>query len=355
MRESASVLAEGVERSTLYPALVVGVVLFIAYNATFRHGNTPDTIPTTVMPVSILREGNLDLDEFRPLLSTQTEALKVSFVFGALQERNGHLLSSYPMGTAFLAAPVYALAVSIGYLDSWHHYRVVGKVAASLLTALSAVFLFLSLRSLVAPAHALALTFLYGLGTAAWPIVSQELWQHGAGMLCLSIALYGCTLLERRSSRSAAFVVGGFLALAVTCRLLNALPALALSAFVLVRHRSQALPFFAKRILGPKTIAYMTSDHMGSGHHAGPALPARPGLGVRAGTSRSARKPASRPRRVRPATTTGAAPAAPISGSIRRRTCSSCSPCSRRAIAPRSGRSCATSSTARSRSRATAD
>ena len=92
--------------------------------------------------------------------------------------------------------------------------------------------------------------------------------------------------------------------------------------------------FNGKRILGPKTIAYMTSDHMRVGHHAGPATTCPARATASDWDLRFARKRALRPDvRARPATTTGAAPAAPISGSIRRRTCSSCSRCNRRAIA----------------------
>ncbi len=230
--------------------LALCALFFAVYNLNFRHGSTVDTIPTTVLPVSLLREGDFDLDEFRALLATDTRALEVGLVFGALQERDGRLLSSYPVGSALLAAPLYAVALPLGLLDTWHDYRVMGKLAASLLTALSALFLFLTLRAWTAPGTARVLTLLYGLGTAAWPIVSQELWQHGSGMLCLAVALYACVLLERSSARAPAFLLGGALALAVACRLLNVIPALALSAFVLVHHRGRAVDFAVLPVLG---------------------------------------------------------------------------------------------------------
>ena len=78
-----------------------------------------------------------------------------------------------------------------------------------------------------------------------------------------------------------------------------------------------------KRYLGPKTIAYMTSDHMGDVIKRGPYDLRRARLQVRSRLCRAhGRGPVARSgfgRRL----STGAAPAAPTSGSIPRRRCSS--------------------------------
>src|SRR4051794_6614835 len=104
-----------------------------------------------------------------------------------------------------------------------------------------------------------------------------------------------------------------------------------------------------KRYLGPKTIAYMTSDHTAGVITPGPYYLPGPGYGF--GLGFAVRKEAGVA--LTPGSVgdyNGAARAAPISGSTRRRTCSSCSRCSRRAIACRSDRCCATWSMRRSRS-----
>jgi CubicO group peptidase (beta-lactamase class C family) len=77
-----------------------------------------------------------------------------------------------------------------------------------------------------------------------------------------------------------------------------------------------------KRILGPKTIAYMGSDQLGTSISRVPSTcPARGSASASA--SRSARMAACRRFRARWASSTGGAPAAPTSGSIRKRTWSS--------------------------------
>ena len=79
-----------------------------------------------------------------------------------------------------------------------------------------------------------------------------------------------------------------------------------------------------KQLLGPKTIAMMTADHLGRGRDTGSAY-CRAKVMVSASASPCARRPACRRFPAPPATIFGAAPAARISGSTRRRTCSSCS------------------------------
>ena len=74
------------------------------------------------------------------------------------------------------------------------------------------------------------------------------------------------------------------------------------------------------RYLSPRTVAYMTSDHLGVGVHPGPYYLPGPGYGL-AWVSRCARRRAWRAIRARSATGTGAAPAARISGWTPRATC----------------------------------
>src|SRR6266700_2360546 len=77
-----------------------------------------------------------------------------------------------------------------------------------------------------------------------------------------------------------------------------------------------------KRILGPKTVAFMTADHL-SASIAPPGRFTFPGRVLASvSASRCARTPVSRHWPVRWASSTGAGPAAPSSGSIRKRTCS---------------------------------
>jgi len=255
-----------------WPALALALILLCIYNLNFRHGSTVDTISTTALPVSIIEEGNFDLDEFRTLLSTNTRALDVALIyFGGIQERDGHLVSSYPLGAAVLAAPFFAIAKQAGYLQQWHQYRVTGKVAASFMVALSAAFIYLTLLLFIENRAAWLIALLFGLGTSAWSISSQELWQHGPGTLCLAIAVYALALLEQKPSHRLGFIAGLFLGLAVYCRLLNAIPTAALSLFMLFHQRKYLAAYVAPLAAMAVVIAHYnltTYGSLGGGYDA---------------------------------------------------------------------------------------
>ncbi len=252
-------------KTTAAWALALVLLLFCAYNLNFRHGSGVDTIPATAQPVSLLNEHNFDLDEFRVLLSTNTRALEASLVyFGAIQERDGHLVSSYPQGAAMLAVPFFAVAQYTGYLKQWHHYRVVGKIAASTMVALSALFVFLALKLSIETPAAWLIALFYGLGTSAWSISSQELWQHGPGSLCLAIAVYALCRMERQPCHRFAVIAGFFLGFAIYCRLLNAIPAGALALFMLIHHRRHLIAFLAPLLCMAGVIAYYNLSTFGN-------------------------------------------------------------------------------------------
>lgn len=257
---------------TCLAACLLAAILFCLYNLNFRHGITVDTISTTALPVSIIREGNLNLDEFRSLLSTNTRALDAGLIyFGGIQEHNGHLVSSYPVGSAILAVPFFWIADQIHYLHEWHHYRVVGKIAASCMVALSAVFVFLTLRLHLSKNAAWLIALFYGLGTSAWSISSQELWQHGPGAMCLAIAIYALTLLDKAPNQRIAFMAGLWLGVAVLCRLLNVIPVAVLSCFILIHHRKYTIAFFAPLIAIAIPLALYnvhTYGHLSGGYDA---------------------------------------------------------------------------------------
>ena len=247
-------------------------LLFALYNLNFRHGFSVDTIPATALSASIAREANLDLDEFRQLLSTNTNALDASLIyFGAMQERHGRLVTSYPLGSSLLAAPFFWAADKVGYLREWHHYRVAGKIAASFMVALSAVFIFLTLGFTISTRAAWVLALFFGLGTPAWPLSSQELWQHGPGTLCLAIGVYALFSLAKTSSQKFALIAGLFLGLAVLCRLLNVIPVAALSCFILAHQRKYSAAFFLPLIAIAIPLALYNIEmygHLSGGYDA---------------------------------------------------------------------------------------
>lgn len=222
---------------SLTTALFLLLVMFGLFNANFRHSSGTDTLGSSLLAVSVLREGNFDLEEFRDLLDNEAQTLRAGLALGSLQERDGVLVGSYPVGAGLMALPFYFIADRAGLLREWHDYRTTAKIASSFLCAMSVAMLFLCLVQLTPYGPALIIAALYGLGTCMWPVLSQDIWQHGPGMLCLVTALYCLLLLRHRGSWLLAGCAGLAIAMAVICRLLNAIPAVIFALYVFVEYR----------------------------------------------------------------------------------------------------------------------
>ena len=141
-------------------------------------------------------------------------------------------VNTFGLGAALLGLPGYALLDLFVELESdrfwwWHG----GALTASLLTALAAVFVFLAARGLVRPLPALLAALAFGLGSCAWPVSSQALWQHPASSFCLSL---GAWLLLRSGERPrAAAWCGAALGMAVLCRPATAVVVVCVGAYLL--------------------------------------------------------------------------------------------------------------------------
>ena len=230
-----------------FVAVILTLVLVVIYNLNGRDSDSVDAVPATLLPVSLLTDRDTRLNEFQTLFQPQPKLLQAAVVFGAVQKKDGDLISSYPLGGALLATPFYAVAQFFGVLDyhDWMSYRLTAKLTASIMVAVSAAVLFLVLIQLMPLPGALWLSLAYGLGTGAFSIASQAMWQHAPGMLCLSLVLLGILNLDRRAIGGTwvAFATGLALALAVICRNLNIFAAIAFTLYMLVYQRRLLLPY----------------------------------------------------------------------------------------------------------------
>jgi hypothetical protein len=233
-------------RSDVLIAAIASIIFFIIFNLNFRAASAVDTLPSTLLPVSILDDQDLNLNEFEELFALDPREWKAGFAFGVIQISNDNIISSYPVGGSVMATPIFAFSRAVGILDlaNWQSYRLTGKLAASAMVAASAGLLYLCLLIVAGSQNAaLMLTIAYALGTAAWSTASQGMWQHGPGMLCLAIALLAMTLLDRTSRPGLAFIAGCALGMAVLCRDLNIIPAIAFTLYMLKHQRSLLIPY----------------------------------------------------------------------------------------------------------------
>lgn len=222
--------------------LLVGVFVFVVYLANFRQMGSADTIPTRLLAFSIVREGNLDLDEFYWLRTV------VADPYFLQRDHAGHWRSTYPVATSILTAPLAAPLVwwsrawDISDADSRFRLLVAifDRVAAALLTAMSVALVFLA-GCRIAPARAaLAAALFYAFGTNSWATSSQSLWQHGLAQLALAGAVL-CAF--HRAGRGSALLGGLLVALSIAARPQTALVGAAFLLFYAIERRRD-LPYF---------------------------------------------------------------------------------------------------------------
>jgi hypothetical protein len=197
-------------------SLLIGLVAFLIYLhiGICRAWPSGDTIPTKLLPISILEQGNLDLEVFRQGIPKGR-----SYALCKVGDRS---ISAYPPGTSLTALPVYAAFAAL-LPDAFHSWRwaysipdgddspnvanFMEQFSASLIAALAAVvFWQICVRVTKDRSTSLWFTVAYGLGTSLLSTAGLALWQHGPA--CLFLGLMVLFLLRAEENG------GWFLALA---------------------------------------------------------------------------------------------------------------------------------------------
>ena len=84
----------------------------------------------------------------------------------------------------------YLFPVMFGLPVDSPHVPCLEKMTASLVVALSALFLFLTAKIFLSRNWAFLLALIYGTATCSWSISSSSLYQHGPCQFFLALTLY---------------------------------------------------------------------------------------------------------------------------------------------------------------------
>lgn len=172
-------------------SLLLGLFCLLLYNANGRAISAGDTYPARYLPFAIWQHHTLLLDPIAPL----TARGRGDTAYWMVPVPGGHTISLYPVVLPVLIAPLYLPAIGVLNARGWtdarldHVARVMEKLTASLLAALSVALFYLLLRRRAEVPVALLLTLAYAFGTTTWMISSQALWQHGMAQLLVVGAL----------------------------------------------------------------------------------------------------------------------------------------------------------------------
>ena len=221
-----------------------GLLLFILAFANLNDIWSPDVIPNALLPFTLIREGNVNYDEFTGTSAQQLD--REAYFFRACGAStatappkaprskggppapgpNDHVCSVFPPGMGLLALPFFLPAIVAGLpaLDLGLLLRV-GHIAAAFYETLAALLLWATLRRLVSDRAALGLVLLYFLGTSVRTVASQALWQHPGVHLAVALALF-LVLHERWLSLRREFLSGLVLGLGGVVRQTTAIAAI---------------------------------------------------------------------------------------------------------------------------------
>ena len=234
-----------------------GLLLFALAFANLNDIWSPDVLPNALLPFTLLREGNVNYDEFvfqsgragsagfpdTQRLNAEAYFFRACGVSTATEPPttprskggppapgpNDHVCSVFPPGMGLLAVPFFLPFIVAGApaLDLGLLLRV-GHVAAAFYEVIAALLLWSVLRRLLSERASLALVLLYFLGTSVRTVSSQALWQHAGVHLAVALALW-LLVDERPRTQRRDLLAGLALGLGGVVRQTTALVALGLA------------------------------------------------------------------------------------------------------------------------------
>jgi len=233
-------------------AAALGIFCGLIYLANLRPPGSADSIPARLIPFSILREGNVDLDEFHWLANDG------AVPYFLRRTKSGHLISRYPLATALVSTP---LAVPFAWWTK--HLRLEDddlrfrlstlmfeRLAAASLVASSVVLVYLALCHLTTSSIAIGIALIYALGSNNWSTSSQSLWQHGLAELSLAGLSLSFLRLAARPNTSVTATAGALAAIGVLARPTMFIFAVLAFIYVWYHHRQHLLAFLIAPAFG---------------------------------------------------------------------------------------------------------
>lgn len=252
------------ELTDIFIAIAVGFVLFIVYiNSHYLQNG--DIIPNEDLPISIIREGNLELHEFvkPPVSDFEKGVAKNNDGIGHYWMRispNRRIVSLFPIVPGIMNVPAYLIANWMD-MDIVKNKHFLSHITASLSVALSGVFLYLLLQFLFADRKtSILFTMAYGLGTCVWSIASTGIWQHGPSVLFINIALFLFFHPDKRISA----LSGMFFAFSVVNRPTNAFLMAGFCLYVLLYKREIMLMFIGWALIPFALMGWYFQEYWGS-------------------------------------------------------------------------------------------
>jgi hypothetical protein len=204
--DSAPLLLDRLRNLALrFDFLILFILFFIVYNTVSRMTMSGDTNPAAFLPLALILHQTVYFDAF----IGAGLGPNVAYAFPLV---NGHYVSLFPIVTPVLITPVYFLSYILYSVfqvpfDTMS-IMILAKTCASIIAALSCVFVYLAGKELFSQKIALSTALVYAFATSTWSVSSQALWQHGTVELLLILMIYLVIKNERERSRNTIIFLG---------------------------------------------------------------------------------------------------------------------------------------------------
>ncbi|MCY0870850.1 MAG: hypothetical protein OWT27_09755, partial [Firmicutes bacterium] len=188
--------------------LAVGVALLCLaiYLGNGKYGfPSGDAVASSEVPFALLYHGNFYVGKYGVVGNAAAPYYVVAYL--------GHYINRYPVGVSLTSLPLYFVYWLFGGPDTITAAAALGKISGALMTALSVMIVFATVRRLCRGLFSAALvTLLYGLGSEVMSISSQGMWQQSAFVLWASLFLFAIVVpassVRRGQQSGAGFVAG---------------------------------------------------------------------------------------------------------------------------------------------------
>ena len=221
----------------------IKIILF--FSLFFIFLNTPfttvsDSKFTIPLAVSVLKEGNINLDEFGSEIREHVSR-------GSIVKIDDHFYYYFPIGTAILSIPFVAVLSQFhGTRTLLKNHAETQKLIASLWMAFCALLMYQMFRKQGRRSTALLISITFALGSSVFSICSEALWQQSGAVLINTWILY---LLFDNTIKYRLWLLGLALGISFIVRPLGIIVITAASLYLIIENGRNYIYVFIPGIL----------------------------------------------------------------------------------------------------------
>lgn len=252
-------------QKTITAGVAAGIFIVVLFSHfVSRNITSGDSAYSIHTAMSIIKDGNIDLDEYEEVIKARTNQLYT------VKQLNGHYYYAYPVGAPVLSIPIVFLVNEVlpPLLDSFPSvekyvrnrvnlqsvpidpesiHSLVEVFIASIWIALTAICLYFVALNFVGARIALLVVFIFAFCTGAWSSASRALWPHAPSMFMLALTL----LIIIRSDKKPHLIWLSSIPLAFSyiIRPTNIISVIVFTVFVFFRYRKFFLRYFSGLVI----------------------------------------------------------------------------------------------------------